>query len=753
MTTQTTAAAAHVPSTQRPIPLQQRDDLRVERIEYQGVGSWVIKDPVGLKYHRLQPEQYCVLGLLNGSRNLEEIRDELKLQFPTLSFRLVDVQHLITDLHQKGLVFSKRYGQGAALIRLHKKARKKKMLQTIKNLLYVRLPGWDPEPTLVWMYPLVRWMFRPWAVAAAVLFVLSSLVLLAVQFDTFRGKLPEFQQFFGWPNMIYLWFTLGVAKIIHEFGHGLSCKHFGGECHEMGLMLLVFSPCLYCDVSDSWMLRNKWQRIAIGGAGMYIEVILSAIAIYVWWNTQPGLLHHLALNIFFVTTVTTVIFNANPLMRFDGYYMLSDLLEIPNLRPKADKHMRESFAWYCLGIESRPDPFMPETGRAWFVVFAVAAALYRWLILFGILLFLYTVLKPYELQSLGITLAVVSFTSIFLNLFVNVYRIIAAPRIDPLNYTKTTITLAVVLFLIVGGLTIPLPRHVESACLAEPRDVRHVRTITPGRLQEVFVKPGQAVTEGELLATLENIEKEDEVRALEIEEKVQQIEIRTSHALDDPIQRQLAQQKLESIQEKLSELKRQIEHLRVTAPVDGVVVAPPRVAETKLDEAASRLDSWFGSPLEPKNLGCSLEANTHLLSIAPSEEFEVIALVDQENLKHLALDDPTKDDTAFEVMFDHMPFDVCHGTLEQIADRALIVAPPALSNKYGGELPTVTDQEGQERLVNSVYQVTVLLNDEDRRVFENLKPGMRGRARFLVSRLTAGQWIWRAIRLTFHFRL
>ncbi|MEQ9068033.1 MAG: hypothetical protein RLO18_14970, partial [Gimesia chilikensis] len=156
-----------------------------------------------------------------------------------------------------------------------------------------------------------------------------------------------------------MWFVLGAAKVVHEFGHGLSCKHYNGECHGMGIMFLVFSPCLYCDVSDSWMLRNKWQRIIIGGAGMYIEVIMSAIAVWIWWFTKPGLLNHLALNLFFISTVTTVIFNANPLMRFDGYYMMSDLLEIPNLRQKADKHLRDTFAWYCLGIESQRDPFMP----------------------------------------------------------------------------------------------------------------------------------------------------------------------------------------------------------------------------------------------------------------------------------------------------------------------------------------------------------------------------------------------------------
>ena len=126
-----------------------------------------------------------------------------------------------------------------------------------------------------------------------------------------------------------------MTKVLHEFGHGLSCKHFGGECHEMGVMILVLTPCLYCNVSDSWMLPNKWHRAAIGAAGMYVEVVLASICTFIWWFTEPGLFNYLCLNVMFICSVSTVMFNANPLLRYDGYYILADILEIPNLRQKA----------------------------------------------------------------------------------------------------------------------------------------------------------------------------------------------------------------------------------------------------------------------------------------------------------------------------------------------------------------------------------------------------------------------------------
>ena len=623
------SAASLTTANRRPIPLQVRDDLIFERIEYLGISYWVVKDPVGLKYFRLQPEQYHALQLLNGDRHLEELRDALHDELPTVRLQLSDIQHLITDLHQKGLVFSNRIGQGASLAKLNFEEKKKKLFNTMRSLLYVRLPGWDPEAVLARLYPLVRWIYHPTTVTLTLLFVISSWLLLAVQFDTFTAQMPEFQQFFSWPNLLYLWITLGTCKVIHEFGHGLSCKHFGGECHAMGVMLLVFSPCLYCDVSDSWMLKSKWQRIAIGAAGMYIEVVISAIAIYIWWNTQSGLIHHLCLNIFFVTTITTVIWNANPLMRFDGYYMMSDFLEIPNLRPKADRLLRDWFGWYCLGIEAKPDPFMPESGRAGFVMFAIAAGLYRWFILAAIMVFLYTVLKPYGLQSIGIALAVVSIVTILFNLVLNIYKQVTAPRIEPLSRPKIAISLGLLVTVIACTMAVPLPLHIEAMFLIEPHDVRHVYTPVPGRLENRPVQPGDQVTLGDTLATLTNPALALEQLRLEQQEKVQLIRVSVANALEDRSREELARANRESARTQLSEFQKQIERMTITAPCAGTVVAPPRVPAPPLDSRRDQLGSWHGTPLEDRNRNCLLPDRTHLLSIAPDSEFQAVVVIDQ----------------------------------------------------------------------------------------------------------------------------
>lgn len=739
----TTAVGTLIPSCQRPIPLMGRGDLRIERIEYGGTPSFVIKDPIALKYSRLEAEQYAVLKLLDGERSLEEIRDELQREFPTVAFRLIDVQRLVTQLHKTGLLLGDRVGQGIELVNKARANRRKKFLSAFKNILYLRLPGWDPQKFLDWLNPRLSWMFHPVAVACGVALILASWVLLAVQFEEFRTKLPEFHQFFSGRNLVLLWATLGISKIIHEFGHGLSCRHFGGECHSMGIMLLIFSPCLYCDVSDSWMMRNKWHRIIIGGAGMAIEMVLSAIALFAWWNTQPGLLNHLCLNLFSVTAVTTVMFNANPLMRLDGYFMLSDFLEIPNLRQKADRMLQETFAWCCFGIEFGAENKKPEHNRAFFIVYAILAWLYRWVVFFGITMFLYSVLKPYKLQSIGVTLAFISVAGMVSSMLMQLYRILAAPRSQPMDYRKVTLTAFAVCLLATAALALPLPLHVETPFLIEPENVAHVFTTTPGRLISLETKPGDQVSAGQVLAVLTNDEKEDRFRQLKVRREMQNVEVAMFRALDNAGQEQIAVERVASLEEQLKDFEQQISELTLRAPVAGVVVAPQPVQEPSADPSDKRLRKWFGTPLDPKNSGCYLDTRTHLASIAPTPLMNAVLLIDQADRNDMQLGQKV------ELRFENIPDRTYSGSIEQISERHVEFAPPALSNKQGGRIPTVTDAQGRERLVSIAYEATVKLDSDT----QLIKPGMRGRARFVVDRRSTAGWLWRYFRQTFHFRV
>ena len=487
-------------------------------------------------------------------------------------------------------------------------------------------------------------------------------------------------------------------------------------------------------------MKNKWNRIIIGAAGMYIEVILSAIAIYVWWFTKPGMLHYLALNTFFVTTITTVIFNANPLMRFDGYYMMSDFLEIPNLRAKSDKMLREAFSWYCLGIESRPDPFMPETGKGWFVTYAIAAWCYRWVILISISTFLYTVLKPYDLQSIGITLCVFSMAGIVFAMFRNVYQIVATPRMEPMSKIKIFISLS----LFVGACyliaSIPIRWYHHAPFYMEPVDVVHVtsgefggKILTPEDWKEIHedlqreqddvlgginwvnaekllgqqrfdplaelpapalysrrIKPHDIVTEGEVLAIVDDPQavryRDDFVSRLkqwEIQGRIVMQHREAAGQVNAVVQIHEAKEQMLKLRKQIEDTIELLNARVIKAPISGTIVAPDRIPEPQRDEVnRTKLARWHGTPLDEENAGCVVDPGMELLKIAPSDKLHAVLYIDQGDREDL------KDDMEIELKLDHLP-DISYVAPVTLVSRlGEKVAPESLTTKYGGPLAT-----------------------------------------------------------------
>ena len=282
--------------------MKMRPDLTFDRQTYQGVEYWVIKEPLGQKYFQLPPQVFFLLKLLDGHQTIDSLQDAYHAEYAPKRITRNDLQQLLTRFHQDSLVTANVPGQGTELLKRGEKNRRMELFGTFSNVLAIRWKGVDPEGLLNWLIKYTWWIFTP--AAAIFVAIMSSIALLSVlmNWTAFQARLPGFEQLFD-PNQWYLMVVvLGATKIMHEFGHGLSCKRLGGECHEIGFMLLVLTPCLYCNVSDSWRLNNKWHRAAIGAAGMYVEVILATIATFVWWFAQPGLIQELAVRVMLVSS-------------------------------------------------------------------------------------------------------------------------------------------------------------------------------------------------------------------------------------------------------------------------------------------------------------------------------------------------------------------------------------------------------------------------------------------------------------------
>ncbi len=730
-------------SFDRPIPYRRREDLVIAWIKYRGVKHAVIKDPLGLKYHQLSPEQYAVLDLLNGENSLKQIRAEVQTQFPTEHFSLMDVQGLVIDLQEKALLVALRLGQGPALLKAHRDNVRKKIGSTLKNPLTIQLPGWDPERVLRLMLPFTSWLFAPKVILVLLTGVAVALLFLASRFGEIQKTLPEFQRFFGWPNLVYLWVALAVIKVIHEFGHGLSCKYYGSECHSIGIMLLVFSPTMYCDVTDSWMLHNKWKRIMIGAAGMYFESLLSTLALIIWWNTEPGMFHYLCLNTFFVSTVSTVIFNANPLLKYDGYYMLSDFLEIPNLRQKADQISQRILAKLCLGIDLPAPAFLPDHGRFWFFTYVIASAIYRWVVFAGIITFFYTVLKPYRLQSLGILMAIITILISLGGFLWNTYKLITQPRRDSVSKPRLFVTTAFLGVLGYLAFFLPFPWYIEAPFTIEPDQAVHLYNQEPGFIETQSLHAGDSVKQGDAILTLANPELQTRVHDARVQLAVAEAEHNVHLVTGQSEASAVSKVQLESAQKQLGKLLDQQSRLTISSPANGTLVAPPRTPGPSLEQLRERLPSWTGTPLTERNRGSYLEPQTQVGTIAPSDKLQAVLVMDQTEREELKLN------ATVRLKVEGLPASVLEGQITEVSHRHLEFAPKGLSNRFQGPLVTVSDDQGREKLTSITYQAIVPLSGDPRL----LRSGMRGKARVHIRDRSLGEWLWRFIQTTFQFRL
>ena len=743
-----TFADSLVSSTARPLNMRVRPDLVVRQTRYHGTPYWVIKDPVGLNYFRFQEEEFSILQWLDGHTSLDEIKRRFEKLFAPQKIGLDELGRLIGTLHRSGMVIADLPGQGPQLLKRRNENHWRQQLGKFTNILAIRFKGIDPERILNWLLPHVRWFFTPWAAACCILFGLSAVLLVAVQFDVFRSKLPTFHQFFAAENWIWLMVAMGVTKIIHEFGHGLSCKHFGGECHEMGVMFLVFTPCLYCNVSDSWMLPSKWQRAFIGAAGMYVELVIASFATYIWWFSEPGMLNQLALSTMFVCSVSTVLFNANPLMRYDGYYILSDLTEIPNLRQKASTILSRKLGAWCLGLKEPDDPFLPERNQAFFAIYSVASAVYLWVITFSILYFMYKVFEPYRLQILGQILVSLSLVTLVGMPLYKMAKFFHTPgRVDQVKKPRLYATLGVIALVAAAILFIPLPYRIICPLEIKAHNAESVYVVVPGDLEQVNVQPGDRVTAGTKLAQLVNQDLDLEIADLTAKRDYQQQQLWVLKS-QQFIERSSADVEIGKVKEALDTLNKQLAlkesdraRLTLVAHTGGTVIAAP--SEMPRPHQEYKLDTWTGSTMDPKNIGATLPASRLFCQVGDPNFMDAALVIDQGEM------DFVRPGQIVDLKLDALPGDTFESEIKELSYEKLIYASKQLSNKHKGEVETATDETGMEKPISTLYQAEARLANAE----GVIRPGMRGRAKIHAGYQTLGQRFWRFLTRTFNFKL
>ncbi len=743
-----TLAESLVSSTSRPLLLRMRPDLSARRHRYHGRTFWVVKEPVGLNYFRFHEEEYAILGMLDGRTSLEEIKDQFEQQFAPQKITYHDLLQFVGMLHRSGLVISESGGQGQQLVKRRNEKKWRELMGKFTNVFALRFRGVDPERFLNWLYKYTWWFFTWPTVVCVMLLGLCALGLVGVQFEGFQSRLPAFHEFFGPKNWFYLGLTMATVKVLHEFGHGLSCKHFGGECHELGAMMLVFTPALYCNVSDSWMLPNKYHRAAIGAAGMYVELFLASCATFLWWFSEPGLFNHICLSVMFICSVSTVVFNGNPLLRFDGYYILMDLLEIPNLRQKSTEVLKRYMLEYCLGIEQQENPFLPQGNRWAFAAYTIAAVIYRWIVVFSILFFLNKVFEPYGLKIIGQVIAFSGLVGLVVQPAWALGKFFYTPgRMNKVKQERVIATVLVAAAAILFVLFVPLPYSVKSTFEVQAHNAAQVFANGQGQLVEIAAQPGESVKQGDVLFKLKNPGLDYELATIKtrLDEAEQRLAaIRQAQFADEELVDQIApvEKERDTAQKLYEEKQKEIDRLVITAPRDGVIIPMPH-KQDKVSLTEGRLPTWSGSPFSEKNLGATLQPTDLLCQIGDPKDLEAVLIIDQSYI------DLVHEKQPIRVLLEADTWHAFDSQIDEIAVTELQAMPPAMATKTGGRLEAKQDPSGALKPLNTSYQARAHLGDGTGVV----QIGLQGQAKIYTGWQSIRARLYRYLTKTFHFDL
>jgi putative peptide zinc metalloprotease protein len=346
-----------------------RNDLIVSRQEFESTTYYVIKDPVTRRFFRVKEFEYFIARSLDGKTPPERIPEKFQERFG-IQLPLPTLTTFIQRLESLG--FLEGRASERELTRLQRQRR-----TFPGNLLFIKLKGFDPDQILNRLLKYTRPLFTPAFLGISLLVILLAGI---ITLGSWSDLGYSFTGIFRIATIFQVWIAIFLVVLLHEFAHGLTCKHFGGEVHEMGFLLLYFQPCFYCNVSDAYLFPEKSKRLWVTFAGAYCQIFVWAVATILWRITALDTGANSFLFVVVITSGITVLFNFNPLIKLDGYYLLTDYLEIPNLRRKAFQHLSRGLKRALLGVRETSAGISPRAGRI-YLWYGTLSLLYSLLLL------------------------------------------------------------------------------------------------------------------------------------------------------------------------------------------------------------------------------------------------------------------------------------------------------------------------------------------------------------------------------------
>ncbi|MFI4881724.1 MAG: HlyD family efflux transporter periplasmic adaptor subunit [Phycisphaerales bacterium JB064] len=698
-----------------------RSHTQITRQHYRGKRWHVVHDPASNQFYRLTPMAYEFVCLLDGRRTVEETWHLCLETHGDLAPTQVETVELISQLYNANLLMADDTPETEQLLHRARQRVKKKAISQAMGIMYFRIRLFNPDGIFTAVEPIVRPLLNRWGFIAWCLLLLTALVALSGEgsalFDSarFQGAIAPA----NWPWLIVIFV---VSKIIHESGHGLVCKRFGGQVPELGIMMLVMFPAPFVDASSTWAFANKWQRVAVGAAGMIFELAAASIAGFVWLATLDtgGIANQLAYSAMLTASISTIVFNANPLMRFDGYYILSDLLEAPNLMQRAQNLIKYHFQRYFYRVKNAKPPTVQPGERPLLITYGWLAMAYRVFLFFSITLFVMG-----QLFGVGLVLAIWTAAVWFIiPLGKWTHWLATSPQLAEKRGRAVLASIGGIALagVLLGG--VPMPDHRRATAVVESEQFTGVYAGSDGFIEDVLVKPGEKVAKGQVIAVSENPEllaQLDQTMG-----QFRELEARFRSAMSEQVPvADLMVERRAVLLERVRFLQERVDGLTIRAPHDGTISDDPR-----------RLAGQY------------VEQGQPVCTVVAADDIRVVASVDQNEADWLQTMSFEEDFSAQVRRFTQpgVAHEVTAFVRRDAGDRAL--PHPALADVGGGQVQTTQDQGYGPRATRPRFIVEMEANFEGVRSKLPPMPGERVAVRFsLPPRPLLGQWVDRLRQL------
>lgn len=544
-----------------------RRHVEMHRHDYRGLIWYILEDKSSGRNHRFSSSAYKVIGLLDGDHTVNQIWEAVNAKLGDFAPTQDEIIQLLGKLHEVDLLKSEVSPDTEELFQRNQKQKSAKVKNLFKNPLSQKLPLWDPDDFLERFLPWIQWAFH-WSTALIWLLVVGVAAIFAgMHVGELTGYMME--RSFSPYNFVALCVVYPVVKLLHELGHGFATKRGGGEVHEMGVMFLVFMPIPYVNVSASATFRSKYKRILVSAAGILIELFVAALGFWLWLNIETGLVRDLAFNVMLIGGVSSLFFNGNPLIRFDGYYVLADAVGIPNLYQRATQYLAYVCQRYLFGVEGLSSPASTLGEARWFLFYCIASFIYRMGILWVIIIFVTD-----KLFVVGLLLAAWMVTAqLILPLLKIILFITTNPGIHRQRNRAVLVSAVLVITTVLAVTVVPIPSSTQAEGVIWLPEDAHLRASTDGFIIDLLAEPNSEVKPSTPLVKINDPFRQARVNVLEY--KLKELKVRyAANRYTERVQAEIIKEEIKVVKADLRHAREKERSTIIRSPKQGELLIP-----------------------------------------------------------------------------------------------------------------------------------------------------------------------------------